>query len=432
MRKIPIVEVTPNGTNTDIIMVPEEDLDGFLDDISDDYDLGLGEMKANYHSELGALFSVSGSGSASAKVSTSASTTAKPKLPVGTAKTATIQTSKGFKPVVTKATNIASNALKSVIAAIPKAPSPAPKTIVPSALAKTEAVAKAVLASIPQAALAPAPAILPKTTSPITAALNFALPKTPAAAALVTTPVVTPKPVTSGLGLAPQNKSVTPAVTVTSGPFLAVTPTKTFSATATQKITSPALAPVLAAKTVPLLPTVPVKTLTVEAAQRLGASTSPTLAPIIAAKTIPPASMSLAPVKTFSEKTAQSIAAFNQDTSKQIPSSSTAGKSPVPAVKLPDEITKSEKPIATLMSRLSELQDSSTCACIVARKKPAKAAIATVHRPVLQKKLETYQQPANFKDAVLGHLKTIEENLDAGALKSRLQRLIRVTGVGNA
>lgn len=50
--RIPIVEVSPlSSSGTDIVFVPVEDIDDFLSDVQDEYDLGLGELTA----ELGAV-----------------------------------------------------------------------------------------------------------------------------------------------------------------------------------------------------------------------------------------------------------------------------------------------------------------------------------------------------------------------------------------
>jgi hypothetical protein len=72
MTKIPVVEVSPLGTRTDVVFIPVEDIDDFLGELSSDYNLGLGELST----ELG---SVKVKAKASVHVKAKASTQPKPK-----------------------------------------------------------------------------------------------------------------------------------------------------------------------------------------------------------------------------------------------------------------------------------------------------------------------------------------------------------------
>jgi hypothetical protein len=391
MRKIPIVEVSPlSSGGTDIIMVPVEDIDDFLGEIGHEYDLGVGQLST----ELGAV-KVKAKASVNVKAKTPAKPTPPKPAPKPVSKAAPRPVS---KPVAAK---------KPTTKPVTKKPAPKPaKPAVKVAAKVTTKVTKAPAKQVKVTAKVTAKKPVAKVTAKVVAKPKSVLGKISAAAkgAAKITKVVAKKPVSvsavakkavSVIGKkATLAKPIALKTTVKPGPLLKLKPKASLKPLAiAQKVVS--------------------------------------LAPDISA--LPAAAKTQLAIAATAPTTLETPAVFPKPVPLPPSDDSQSDESPVAATQLPESITRSEKPIASLMTRLNELQKPKTCACIIASKKPAQAALND--KPSLQAK---YSQkiidaaklsPEEFQREVIGYLTQIEGDCKSDVLKNRLRRLSIATGV---
>jgi hypothetical protein len=111
-----------------------------------------------------------------------------------------------------------------------------------------------------------------------------------------------------------------------------------------------------------------------------------------------------------------------------------AQKSLTAAINKPAEPPKIQ--VAAKIERLNEIQEPGCTTCVIASKKPEKAAIhdrPEVANKYVAKIIDAANlSPEQFQSEVIGYLKQIEGNCSSLELRAKLQKLARASGVMNA
>lgn len=378
MTKIPVVEVSPLGTHTDVVFIPVEDIDDFLGELSCDYDLGLGELSA----ELGAV-----------KVKAKASLNVKAKAP----------SKPKPKPAAKK------SAPKPKPAPKPMAKKPTPKPVAKPAAKKskpTKTVGK-VAANLAlftgkaptKAKPAPKPKTKPATKVAAKVTVKASTSKKPVAKSGLNL-LSLAKKATVVLGKAKTKATIKPVAiktTIKAGPVLKLRPSISFKTGS-------------AAKTLPKM------------------VVAPTMA-AMAALVMKPKKF-VGPTSTAKKLEVVNKVASLATSIKTLPAA--AQKTLTSAVSKPAEPIK----VAAKIERLNEIQKPGCTTCVIASKKPEKAALND--RPEVANKFvakimdAANLSPDQFQSEVIGYLKQIEGNCSSQELKAKLQKLARASGVMNA